>query len=93
MTGRHRGFSIDSILSSLGTRSLGLELKKSAKGAVAVISSVVSVSEFSDSHIELLSHGGRVRVSGEGLRISALDDHSLEIYGRIEEVKLSYGKS
>ena len=91
MTGKHRELSIDSILGV--NKGLLLEMKKNSRGAVAVVSSVVSVTEFSPEGIELLSHGGRVRISGERLSISALENHSLEIYGRIEEVRLSYGRS
>ena len=93
MTGKSKGMTIDSIIGSLGAKSLSVELKKNSRGAVAVVSGVVSVSEFLEDRVELLSHAGRVHIVGEKLGISALENHSVEIYGRILEVKLSYGRS
>ena len=88
-----RRISMESLLTSLGGKSVSIEMRKNSRGAVAVISGVVSVSEFSDDGIEILTHGGRIFILGEGLGISALEDHALEIYGRIVEVRLTYGRS
>ena len=93
MTGKQRERGIEAIASSLGHSSLGIELKKSAKGAVGVISGIVSIRSYDKTRVELLSHSGRVTVEGERLEISVLENRTLEIYGRITEVKLSYGKA
>lgn len=93
MTDKARKMSIESLLSTVGSKSVSVEMRKNARGAVAVIFGVVSVSEFSDGGIEILTRGGRILISGERLGISALENHSLEIYGRITEVRMTYGRS
>ena len=84
---------IATLLESLGSKSVNIEMKKNSRGAIAVISGVVSVSEFTDEIVEILTQGGRIFVTGENLGLSALENHALEIYGRITEVKLAYGRS
>ena len=93
MTGNKRRLSLAAISRSLGGSKLSLELRKSSTGAVAVISDVVSISEYDDENIVLLTHGGRLAVQGERLSISSLEGRTLEIYGRITEVRLVYGKA
>ena len=85
-----RKMSIESLIGSLGAKSVSVEKRKNSRGAIAVLSGVVSVSEFSDTVVEILTHGGRIYIFGESLGISALENHALEIYGRITEVRLSY---
>ena len=53
----------------------------------------MSVSEYTESTVELLSHSGRVKIFGEALGISVLEGRVIEVYGRITEVKLGYGKT
>ena len=68
-------------------------MKKSSRGAVAVISGVMSISEYTEGSVELLSHSGRLTLIGESLSLSVLEGRVLEIFGRITEVRLSYGKA
>ena len=93
MTGNKKSLRFSAILASISPSSVHIEMKKSSRGAVAVISGVMSVSEYTESSVELLSHSGRVKILGEALGISVLEGRVIEIYGRITEVKLGYGKA
>lgn len=93
MTGTKKTLRLPAILSTISPSSFHVEMKKSSRGAVAVISGVMSVSEYTETSIELLSHSGRVFFSGESLGISVLEGRVVEIYGKITEVRLSYGKA
>ena len=93
MTGNKKSMQLSAVLSSISSSSFHIEMRKSSRGAVAVISGVMSVSEYTESSIELLSHSGRVKLIGEALGISVLEGRVIEVYGRITEVRLSYGKT
>lgn len=93
MTGNKKSPKLSVLLASISSSSFHIEMKKSSRGAVAVISGVMSVSEYTESSVELLSHSGRVRIFGEALGISVLEGRVIEVYGRITEVKLGYGKT
>ena len=51
------------------------------------------VSEYTENTVELLAHSGRVLFCGESLGISVLEGRVVEIYGKITEVRLGYGKT
>ncbi len=93
MTGNKKALRLSDILSAISPSAFHVEIKKSSKGAVAVISGVMSVSEYTENTVELLSHSGRMTLSGESLGISVLEGRVIEVYGRITEVRLSYGKA
>ena len=93
MTGKKIAPSVEGIEKYFVGSSLSFELCKSKTGAVALISGVVGVSECSSECVELLSHSGRVLLIGDHLKISLLENKTLEIYGKIKEVRLSYGKT
>ena len=93
MTGKRKRLGLSAILSTISPSSFNIEMKKSSRGAVAVISGVMSVSEYTEESVELLSHSGRVMFIGESLGISVLEGRIVEIYGKITEVRLGYGKA
>jgi hypothetical protein len=93
MTGNKKRLVPSAILSSLSPSSFHIELKKSSLGAVAVVSGVMSVSNFTRECVELLSHSGRLTLIGDSLEISVLEGRVIEIFGRITEVRLGYGKA
>lgn len=70
----------------------GIEIKKSRLGAVALITGVISLSELSDGDVAVLSHFGRVFIHGERLAVSALENRTLAVYGKITGVEMTYGK-
>ena len=69
-----------------------IEMRKGRRGGVLSVLQVVAVSDFKDDRIELVSKGGRLTVSGEGLTLSLFDGRIVEIYGRITGIEIFYGK-
>jgi hypothetical protein len=93
MTANKKMLKLSTILTSVARSSFHIEMRKSSRGAVAVISGVMSIGEYTDSVIELLSHSGRIAIIGESLGVSVLEGRIVEVYGIITEVKLGYGKA
>ena len=93
MIGTKKSLGISEILSPVLPSPFHIEMKKSSRGAVAVISGVMSISEYTAEIIELTAHSGRVWIVGESLSISVLEGRVIEIYGKITEVKFGYGKA
>ena len=93
MTGKGKRIRLSTILESVSHSSLHFEMKKSSRGAVAVVSGVMSIGEYTESNVELVSHSGRIAFLGDSLGISVLEGRVVEIYGRITEVRLGYGRS
>lgn len=93
MTGDKKRLRLSSVLASITPSSFHVEIKKSSRGAVAVVSGVMSIGEYTERNIEILSHSGRMNIEGESLGITVLEGRVVEIFGRITEVKLSYGKA
>lgn len=93
MIGNKKSLGISEILSSVLPSPFYIEMKKTLRGAVAVISGVMSISEYTEGIIELTAHSGRIWILGESLGISVLEGRVIEVYGRITEVKFGYGKA
>ena len=93
MTGKRKALGLSALLSTITPSSFHVEMKKSSRGAVAVVSGVMSVSEYTAATVEVLSHSGRIFFFGESLGISVLEGRIVEIYGRITEIRFSYGKT
>ena len=93
MTDSKKTAKLSTIIKSVSGSSFHIEIKKSSRGAGAVICGVMSIGEYNENTVELLSHSGRMIVSGEFLYVSLLQERVVEIFGKITEVKLSYGKA
>ena len=93
MTGKRKMLRLSTILSSISSSAFHIEIKKSSRGAIAVVSGVMSIGEYTDSSVELLSHSGRMHLLGESIGISVLEGRVVEVYGRITEVRFSYGRA
>ncbi len=93
MTGKQKRPRLNLLLPSLNISPFHLEMKKSSKGAAAVISGIMSIIDYSEERITLLTHSGRVSLSGEYLTVTVLENRIIEIYGIIEGVQLFYGKA
>ena len=93
MTGKKRDKEFITAPASLGMSSVSFELKKNAREAVAIIGGIVSINGYNREELELLSHSGRIRISGERLTLSVLEGRTLEVRGRVKEVTFSYGKN
>ena len=73
--------------------SFHLEANRSGGGMSLILSGIVGVSDFSDELITLLSHGGRICVSGSKLFICLYENNSIEIEGRVKDITFIYGKN
>ena len=93
MTGKKKRLRLDSIIASFSPSSFHIEVKKSSRGAFAVISGVMSIGEYTDTNVEIVSHSGRIWVLGESLSISVLEGRVTEIYGKITDLRFGYGKA
>lgn len=93
MTRGRKRPTLSGILASVSHSTFHIEMKKSSRGAVAVISGVMSIGEYTEHNVELLSHSGRIHLCGDSLTISVLEGRVVEVYGIITEVKLGYGKA
>lgn len=65
-----------------------IEIMKSGKRVTAVVSGVMAVSDFSPAQVALVSHGGKIKFSGEGLSLSVFENKTVEITGRVENISL-----
>lgn len=81
------------LVASLRRAPFHLEMRKGARGAVILVCGVVGVSDFTAESLTVLTHGGRLTVRGSGLCLTSLENRTLEIVGRIEEVVVGYGKA
>lgn len=72
---------------------LRLEAERTAKGYSIVACPIIGVEDFSDTEIQLKSHGGRISVLGQRLILSVLESGAVEIIGKVEDIKFAYGKT
>ena len=93
MPGKSKKLRLSSILSSISSSAFRIEIRKSSRGAIAVLSGVMSIGEYTDTTVELLSHSGRLNLIGESLGVSVLEGRVVEVYGKITEVRLTYGRA
>ena len=70
-----------------------LSCEKALGGLSLLVGGIIGVSELDDGRTELLSHSGRVIVSGRGLKLTVFENKSVEINGRIEGINFVYGKA
>ncbi|MBO7196305.1 MAG: YabP/YqfC family sporulation protein [Clostridia bacterium] len=73
--------------------SFHIEADRAGGGMSLIISGVIGISDFSDQFIHLLSHGGRIKITGKALFIRVYENNRVEIVGRIEGIVFSYGKN
>ncbi len=73
--------------------SFHIEADRCSEGMRFFISGIIGIGEYSDESLELLSHGGRVKIFGSRLKICIFENKTVEIRGKISEVVFTYGKS
>ena len=73
--------------------SFHLEADRCSRGISLMLSGIIGVSEFSDSVIQLQSHGGRIILSGSRMAISVYDGGCVEVLGKVEAIQFKYGKA
>ena len=72
---------------------LYLSCERTLGGLSLLVGGIIGVSELDDGRTELLSHSGRIIVSGRGLKLTVFENKSIEIKGRIEGINFAYGKT
>ena len=73
--------------------SFHMEADRTGNGMSLILCGIIGISDFSDSFIHLLSHGGRITVTGRGLFIRVFENGAVEIVGRVEGISFKYGKN
>ena len=73
--------------------SFHIELNRSVRGISLLASGIIGISDFSEECAVLLSHGGRIIVVGRRLSISIYENKTVEVSGRVEDIKFTYGKA
>ena len=70
-----------------------LSCERCIGGLSLLVGGIIGVSELTDGRTELLSHSGRIIVSGKDLKLTVFENKSIEIKGRIEGINFAYGKA
>ncbi len=70
-----------------------LEARRSVRGMSVIIGGVIGISDFSAVSVLLKSHSGKIIVLGKYLYISVYEGGVVEILGKVEDIRFSYGKN
>ncbi len=73
--------------------SFHLEANRSRRGMSLLVGGIIGISDFSDESVILMSHTGRVSVLGRRLSICVYENNTVEISGRVEDIRFTYGKN
>lgn len=84
---------VKNAVASSALSSFHLEANRSSKGMTLLLSGIIGISDFTEEQIVLLSHGGRITISGKRLFINVYENNNVEIVGRAEEISFRYGKT
>ena len=68
--------------------SFYFELSKRGKISSAVIGGVIGILDFSDKNVFLATHSGRINISGERLNVAIFENKTIQITGKIAEIRL-----
>ena len=85
-------FDTSSVIKELPSQ-ISMEIKRCAGGIKAVIVGADGISEFSENLIAVKCHGTKIYISGEKIKMNVLENKTMEIQGRVGEIKLGYGKN
>ncbi len=75
------------------SRGFFLNAERCGGGMRISLGGVVSVAEFSEECVLLITHSGKIRIFGRGLLLSVFEGRGTEISGRIGGVEFIYGKN
>ncbi len=93
MTGRGKKEIKRAVSDIAALSSFRIEASRSSSGMAVFVSGIIGVENFSDTNIVLMSHGGRVSLSGQRLSLGLYENNTVEISGRVEEMCFKYGKN
>ncbi|MBO5907307.1 MAG: YabP/YqfC family sporulation protein [Clostridia bacterium] len=81
-------------LSSEGPLSpFHIEVNRIKRGISLVASGVIGINDFGEDRAVLMTHGGRIIISGDRLTVLIYEHNTVEISGKISEVGFTYGKN
>ena len=79
---------------TLGTLSpFHIEISRTRRGISLIAEGIIGINDFGDGRAVLMSHGGRVIISGKRLCVAVYEHNTVEITGKIDEVGFTYGKN
>ena len=64
------------------------EVRPVIGGVKIIIIGAVGISEVDETVVMVKCHGMKLRISGTGVRINVLEHNSLEVVGRVEDIKI-----
>ena len=70
-----------------------IEMNRTKRGISMMASGVVGINDFGEDRAVLMTHGGRIIISGGRLSVVIYEHNTVEISGKIAEVKFTYGKN
>ena len=70
-----------------------LILERRGNCSVVSLGGIISIEEFLENNINLVTQRGRFAVVGSKLTLLCFEDRTVEIKGKIEEIKLIYAKN
>lgn len=80
-------------LPSSALSAFHLEANRSRSGMTVTVGGIIGISDYSDTGVLLMSHGGRICILGKRLKLCVYENNTLEISGKVEDIKFSYGKN
>ena len=70
-----------------------MEAFRSNKGMTLVLSGIIGVGEFGSEAVLLKSHGAKIAIAGKRLNMNVFENNDIEVVGKVEEIRFSYGKN
>lgn len=70
-----------------------IEADRTSKGMSILISGIVAISELTPEAVCLKSHSGRIDLDGKRMTLSVFENGTVEVVGRIESLRFTYGKN
>ena len=76
-----------------GLYGFHIEGDRIVSGILLRCTGIMGVDEYSKEEILLKSHRGRMLVKGNNISLAVFEQNTIELSGKIEELKFIYGKS
>lgn len=70
-----------------------LEADRCTRGMSLLIGGIIGISDFTDECAVLMSHSGRITVLGKRISICIYENKTVEVSGRVEDIRFTYGKN
>lgn len=90
MTAKNKKDNKSIKMQSMAFSSLRVDAFRTFKGMSVTVTGIIGISELSDAMVSLASHGGRIKIIGERLQTSLLENKTVELVGKIEEMIFIY---